>query len=134
MAQKILDIAAKTGEYQDRSTGQMKGRWQNVGAVMQGDDGNQFIILHRWFNPAGVPNPESRDSVILSCFAPDRQQGGAPQQGGYHQPPQQPQGGHPQQPQGGYGPGQVPQGQPQGQPQGAPHPHGGQYNPGFQGA
>lgn len=92
MAKKIRDIAVKTGEYQDQS-GQTKGRWQNVGSLMKNDDGGEFIILHRWFNPAGVPNPENKDSVLLSCFQlQDRQQGG--QQGGYQQPPQS---------QGGYG-------------------------------
>lgn len=63
---------------------------------MKGDDGNEFIILHRWFNPAGVPNPENRDSLVASCFRPN-QQGGQQQaqqqppqqQGGFQQPPQQ---------------------------------------------
>lgn len=93
MPQKLRDIAVKTGEYMDRQSGQTKGRWQNVGALMKGDDGNEFIILHRWFNPAGVPNPDNRDSVLMSCFRPDRQQGGQqapPQhQGQYGAPPAQ---------------------------------------------
>lgn len=67
MAKKIRDIAVKTGEYTD-SSGQTKGRWQNVGSLMKGDDGSPFIVLNRWFNPAGVPNPDDRDSVLLSCF------------------------------------------------------------------
>ncbi len=89
MAKKIRDIAVKTGEYQD-SQGQTKGRWQNVGALMKGDDGGEFIILHRWFTPAGVPNPQDKDSVLLSCFKMDNQgqQGGQPQ--GQHGAPQQP--------------------------------------------
>jgi len=99
MATKIRDIAVKTGEYQDNQ-GQTKGRWQNVGSLMKNDDGGEFIILHRWFNPAGVPNPENKDSVLLSCFKMDRQNGGGQQGGGYSQPPQQ--GGYGQQ-QGGYG-------------------------------
>ncbi len=79
MPQKIRDVAVKTGTYQDNQ-GNEKGRWQNVGALMKGDDGGEFIILHRWFNPAGVPNPQDRDSVVLSCFSvKDKQQsGGAP--------------------------------------------------------
>ncbi|MEY4952368.1 MAG: hypothetical protein RL299_792, partial [Pseudomonadota bacterium] len=28
MATKLYDLAVKTGEYQDRQSGQMKGRWQ----------------------------------------------------------------------------------------------------------
>lgn len=90
MAQKLRDIAVKTGEYQDRQSGQMKGRWQNVGALMKNDDGSEFIIMHRWFNPAGLPNPENRDSVVMSCFKPNRQQGNGQtpaNNGGYQQPP-----------------------------------------------
>lgn len=89
MPQKIRDIAVKTGEYQD-GQGQTKGRWQNVGALMKSDEGGEFIILHRWFNPAGVPNPENRDSVVLSCFQlKDRNDSGQSQQSG-QQAPQQP--------------------------------------------
>lgn len=97
MPQKIRDIAVKTGEYQD-GQGQTKGRWQNVGALMKSEDGGEFIILHRWFNPAGVPNPENRDSVVLSCFQlKDRNESGQGQQGGQQNQPNN------QQPQGGYG-------------------------------
>ena len=67
MPQKIRDLAVKTGSYTDNQ-GNEKGRWQNVGSLMKGDDGGEFIILHRWFSPAGVPNPDNRDSVVLSCF------------------------------------------------------------------
>ena len=82
MPTKISDIAVKTGEYTDQN-GQTKGRYQNVGSLMKSDDGGEFIILNRWFNPAGIPNPDSRDSVILSCFQlRDRNQ--------QQQPPQQP--------------------------------------------
>lgn len=69
-AQKIMDIVAKTGEYQDQA-GMTKGRYQNVGSLMQGDDGRQFIIMERWFSPAGLPNPQQRSSVILSLFEPN---------------------------------------------------------------
>jgi hypothetical protein len=91
MAHKLRDIAVKTGEYQDRQSGQTKGRWQNVGALMKSDDGSEFIIMHRWFNPAGLPNPDNRDSVVMSCFKPNRQQGnGQPltNNSGYQQPSQ----------------------------------------------
>lgn len=86
MARKTHDIAAKVGEYTN-SSGETKGRWLNVGALMQADDGGQFIILHRTFNPAGMPNPDGRDSVMLSCFVPnnDRQQSGGQQQASQQQ-------------------------------------------------
>lgn len=73
MAQKIRDIVVSTGTYQ--KDGQTKNRYQNVGVMMKNDDGGEFIILHRWFNPAGIPNPDNKDSVLLSCFKPN---GGQP--------------------------------------------------------
>jgi hypothetical protein len=83
MAQKMYDVVIKTGEYtaQDGST---KGRYENVGTMMQGDNG-PFLLLKRTFNPAGVPNPDNRDTVLVSLFSDNNQQ-----QNGYQQPaPQQ---------------------------------------------
>lgn len=71
-AKKIRDIAVKTGEYQDRTTGETKGRYQNVGALMKNEDGSVFILLARWFSPAGINS--DRDTVLLSCFE-QREQG-----------------------------------------------------------
>ena len=68
MAKKIMDIAVKVGEYQDENN-EWKGRYENVGSLMEGEDG-EFVILKRTFNPAGVPNPDDRDSIILSLFEP----------------------------------------------------------------
>jgi len=72
-ARKTHDLAVKTGEYTNQY-GETKGRWQNVGSLMRADDGGVFIILDRTFNPAGVVNPENRDSVMLSCFEPKERQ------------------------------------------------------------
>ena len=86
MATKLYDLAVKTGEYTD-SQGQQKGRWQNVGAVMQNNDGGKFIMLAKWFNPAGVPDLSGKnatsESILLSMFAPKeqgQQQAPAPRQ------------------------------------------------------
>lgn len=73
--QKIKELKVKTGEY--TVNGETKGRWEDVGAIMQGDKG-KFIMLKRTFNPAGVPNPDGRDSVLISMFDPKEQQGTAP--------------------------------------------------------
>lgn len=75
-ARKLYDLAVKTGEYTTQS-GEKKGRWQNVGAVMQGDDGNKFIMLARWFSPAGVPDLSGKggESILLSMFEPKQQDG-----------------------------------------------------------
>ena len=70
MPKMLKDLAVKTGEYQNQA-GETKGRWLNIGRLMQSDDGNStFIILNRTFNPAGLPNPEHRDSILISLFDP----------------------------------------------------------------
>lgn len=79
MSRKLYDLAVKTGQYTTPS-GETKAVWQNVGSVFEGNSGGQFILLARWFNPAGVPDLSGKggDSVILSCFEP-RQDGQRPQ-------------------------------------------------------
>lgn len=71
------DVAVKTGSYTD-SDGNTKGRYENVGKVFEKEDGGRFITLKRTFNPAGVPNPEDRDSVILSIFPVKERNGEQP--------------------------------------------------------
>ena len=60
MSKKVYDLAVKLGEK----------NWLNVGAVLEKDDGGRFIILERSFNPAGVPNPDNKSSLIISMFEP----------------------------------------------------------------
>ena len=75
MARKVYDLCVKTGSYRDK-TGQEKGRYQTVGAVMEGDDGRQFAMLEAWFNPGGIERQPGRGSIILSMFEPkSRDQG-----------------------------------------------------------
>lgn len=86
---KKYDIAVKTGSYTN-AQGEEKGRYENVGAVMSGDNG-PFLIMKRTFNPAGVPNPDGRDTVILSLFEPREEGDSKPAQGSRGQgsaPPQ----------------------------------------------
>lgn len=66
MTKKIKDLAVAVGKYE--SGGKTKTRYVNVGSVMQKDDGGEFILLNRTFSPAGVPNPENRDTIIISSF------------------------------------------------------------------
>lgn len=79
MATKVYDVAVKTGEYTD-AQGQTKGRYENVGAIMKGDNGS-FLMLKKTFNPAGVPDLSGRnsDSVLCSLFAPNNNQQGGQQ-------------------------------------------------------
>lgn len=80
-SRKIKDVAVKVSEYTDK-TGAKKGRWQNVGALMESDDGSTYIMLNRWFNPAGVQDLSGKggESVLLSLFDPrdDQQPVGSP--------------------------------------------------------
>ena len=74
-----FDIAVKTGEYTDRN-GQIKSRYENVGTMMEGQNG-PYLILKRTFNPAGVPNPDNRDTLVLSLFEPRQDDGQRPAAG-----------------------------------------------------
>ena len=78
-AKKIRDLAVKTGSYTDRD-GNTKGRYKNVGSLMESDDGSKFILLDTTFNPAGVPNPDNRDNVLISIFEMKDNDGGQRQQ------------------------------------------------------
>jgi len=65
---KVKDLAVKTGSY--TKDGQEKGKWRNIGALMQDDKGGQFIFIDRAFNPAGIPFKEGSESIMVSMFDP----------------------------------------------------------------
>ena len=62
---KTHDLAVKVGEYQ--KNGETKGRYENIGQILS-DGENKLLMVKRTFNPAGVPNPDGKDSVIISTF------------------------------------------------------------------
>lgn len=71
---KTHDLVVVTGEYQ--KGGETKKRYQNVGAVVEGQHG-PYIVLESWFNPAGV---QKDGRVYLSMYPADsgrNSQGGA---------------------------------------------------------
>lgn len=78
-AKKIRELVVKTGSYRDRE-GNEKPRWKNVGSLMESEDGSKFILLDTTFNPAGVPNPDNRDNVLISIFELKDSDGGQRQQ------------------------------------------------------
>lgn len=85
---KTHDLAVKLRSYTDRN-GDTKNAYENVGSVMTNDDGSKFLLLKRTFNPAGVPNPDSRDTLVISIF-PIKEQGQEQQPAQQRQsPPQQ---------------------------------------------
>lgn len=70
-ARKVYDLMVKVGEYQN-SAGEKKGRYVQAGRVMQSDDGGEYVLINRTFNPAGVPDLTGKggDAVLLSKFEP----------------------------------------------------------------
>jgi hypothetical protein len=85
---KLYDLAVKTGSYTDRS-GDQKNRYENVGSILQMDDGSKMILLKRSFNPAGVPFKEGSDQIIVSMFEP-KDRDAAPSSAGEAPPPPKP--------------------------------------------
>jgi hypothetical protein len=84
---KKYDIAVKTGSYQD-SQGQTKNRYQNIGTMMQGDNG-PYLLLDPLINLAAVPREQGKDRVICSLLEPrdNAQQAPAPRQAPQRQQP-----------------------------------------------
>jgi len=82
---KKYDLVVKTGEYTD-GQGQTKGRFKNVGVMMEGDNG-PYLLLDRTFNPAGVGGNDGRESIIVSMYEPKdkagQQQAPMAKSGGY---------------------------------------------------
>lgn len=68
---KTHDLAVKVGEYE--KGGEKKNRYQNVGAVMEGQHG-PYILLNKTFNPAGVQ--DGKESILISMFPVDNQDDG----------------------------------------------------------
>lgn len=69
MTKRVKDLAVVTGSY--FKDGLEKRRYQRCGALMEGDDGGQFIMLNRHINFAGLPFREGSESVLVSLFDPD---------------------------------------------------------------
>lgn len=67
MARKIKDLAVRTGSYTD-GNGQEKGRYMGCGALMESDDGSQFIMLNRFINYSALPRKQGSESILVSVF------------------------------------------------------------------
>ena len=82
MARKVKDLAVKTREYTDKE-GNRKANWVNIGAVMENDEGGQFMFLDRWVNLAGIPDFKNANStsILVTMFDVNKQNN--------YQPPKQ---------------------------------------------
>ena len=77
MSEYPKDLAVKTGSYTDNQ-GNQKNRYENIGKVMQGQDG-LYLLLKKTFNPAGVHTEPGKDMIVVSVFD-QREKGDAPPQ------------------------------------------------------
>lgn len=66
MAKKTHDLVVKVGTYTDNN-GYEKGKYKNVGIVMEKDDGGSFMMIDPTFNFAGVDR-YGHDMVLVSKF------------------------------------------------------------------
>ncbi len=67
---KKYDLAVVVGSYPDPQTGVSKNRYQNIGTVLEKDDGGKFILLDPLINLAAVPRGQGRDMIMVSMFEP----------------------------------------------------------------
>jgi hypothetical protein len=80
MTTRVLkELAVAVSTYEDRSTGQQKNRYKNIGVMMEStnDRGekNTFLMLDRSFNPAGVAFKPGSDKILVSMFDPKPRDG-----------------------------------------------------------
>ena len=61
MARKIKNLSVKTREYKDRD-GNSKANYQNVGAIMENDNGKQFMLIDKFINFAGLPDFSGKEN------------------------------------------------------------------------
>src|SRR3989304_9242538 len=66
---KIYDLTVAPRRFTNRD-GKEKSSYENVGSVLEMDDGGRMILLKRSFNPAGVPFKDGGDQIIISMFVP----------------------------------------------------------------
>jgi hypothetical protein len=49
-------------------------KWQNIGVVLDGQEKGKYgpyVLLNRYFNPAGVPCDPTKDVITVSLFKPN---------------------------------------------------------------
>lgn len=84
------DLVVVTGNYIGQD-GKEKARFMNVGSLLVNrEEGKSMIVLNRTFNPAGLPNPEQRDTCVVSLFKKEpKRQDAPPARDPHYAPPVQ---------------------------------------------
>ena len=70
---KKYDLACKVGTYEKK--GETKGRYKNVGLILENEEGKKMVMIDPTFNFAAVKREDGKDMVMVSMFEPkDKQQ------------------------------------------------------------
>lgn len=73
---KLFDLCVVTREYED-SFGNKKAVWENIGSLLEGRDGKQFIMLKAHFNPAAIQRKEGSECILVNLFKPKSKNSGS---------------------------------------------------------
>lgn len=65
---KLYDVSVKTGTY--LKDGQVKNKYETVGAIMESKNGGKFMLLKASFNPAAIQRKDGDDNILLSLYPP----------------------------------------------------------------
>ena len=74
MTTKLYDLCVAVRSYKDNS-GSDKTVWENVGSVLENNEGRIFLMLKAHFNPAGITRKEGSESILVSMFPPKNSAG-----------------------------------------------------------
>ena len=66
---KLYDLCVSTRKYSDNS-GQEKNAYENIGAIIEDNEGKHFMTLKAHFNPAGIARKNGSESIVVSLFTP----------------------------------------------------------------
>ena len=64
---KVGNLAIKTGEFTPDGADKPKRKYEQVGTLMQNEDGSEFVLIKKCINFAGF-NSDDNDSVLVSVF------------------------------------------------------------------
>ena len=74
MTTKLYDLCVAVRSYKD-NTGSDKTVWENVGSVLENNEGKIFMMLKAHFTPAGITRKEGSESILVSMFPPKNSSG-----------------------------------------------------------
>lgn len=66
MSRKTHDLCVATSSY--TQNGQKKNRYENIGFIMEGDDGSSFGMLKAYINLADLPRKEGSEFIPVRFF------------------------------------------------------------------